>query len=71
MIENSNLQVFSSDQAPSIPVKNAVKKACSRDHHVVSCVENLTADVKPCTGKYHEWKAKHNCKAVLNILTFI
>lgn len=53
MIECPNLQVFSSDQAPSIMVKNAVKKACSRHQHVVSCVENLTADVKPCTGEYH------------------
>lgn len=43
--------VFSSDQPPTIGVRNNVKKACVRYQHVVSCVENLTQSAKPCSGE--------------------
>ncbi|KAK2562035.1 Reversion-inducing cysteine-rich protein with Kazal motifs [Acropora cervicornis] len=41
--------VFSSDQPPSRVVKKNVSMACSRHRHVISCVDNLTSGVKPCS----------------------
>ena len=53
VIHPLHLQVFSSEQLPSVSMRNDMSKACFRYHHVVACVENLTGTVNPCIGMQH------------------
>lgn len=50
--------VFSSEQLPSVSMRNDMSKACFRYHHVVACVENLTGTVNPCIVPQADSKPK-------------